>query len=92
MEMNHIRRGTGKPLLLIHGIGGSWRSWQTILNPLAAEREVIAVDLSGFGDTPTLNGETTIATLSDAVLTITDEHIKWQHVPALPVAPRQFRL
>lgn len=28
MEIRHIRRGTGKPILLIHGIGGSWRSWQ----------------------------------------------------------------
>jgi len=67
MEMNYIRRGAGKPLLLLHGIGGSWRSWQTILDNLTLEREVIAIDLPGFGDTPPLNGETTIATLSDAV-------------------------
>ena len=65
--MNYIRRGTGKPLLLIHGIGGSWRSWQTILDDLALEREVIAVDLPGHGDTPALRGETTNATLCDAV-------------------------
>lgn len=67
MEMNYIRRGTGKPLLLIHGIGGDWRSWQTVLDDLALERDVIAVDLAGHGDTPPLGGETTIATLSDAV-------------------------
>jgi len=54
MEMNYIRRGAGKPLLLIHGLGGSWRSWQTILDSLALERDVIAVDLPGFGDTPSL--------------------------------------
>ena len=47
MEMNHIRRGAGKPLLLIHGIGGSSRSWQSILDDLAAERDVIAIDLPG---------------------------------------------
>jgi pimeloyl-ACP methyl ester carboxylesterase len=67
MEFNYIRRGAGKPLLLIHGIGGSWRSWQTILDDLALERSVIAVDLPGHGDTPPLNGETTIATLADSV-------------------------
>ncbi|HLM61078.1 MAG TPA: alpha/beta fold hydrolase [Pyrinomonadaceae bacterium] len=67
MEFNYIRRGAGKPLLLIHGIGGSWRSWQTILDDLALERSVIAVNLPGHGDTPPLNGETTIATLADAV-------------------------
>jgi pimeloyl-ACP methyl ester carboxylesterase len=67
MEMNFIRRGTGRPLLLLHGIGGSWRSWQTILDGLAQEREVLAVDLPGFGDTPPLHGPATIATLADAV-------------------------
>jgi pimeloyl-ACP methyl ester carboxylesterase len=67
MNMHYIRRGAGKPLLLLHGIGGSWRSWQTILDGLAAERDVIAVDLPGFGDTPPLPGPVTIGTLADAV-------------------------
>jgi len=67
MKMNHIRRGTGKPLLLIHGIGGSWHSWSTILDFLAVEREVIAIDLPGFGETPPLPGEVSIAKLADAV-------------------------
>ena len=67
MEMHFIRRGSGKPLLLLHGLGGSWRSWQTILDDLALEREVIAVDLPGFGDTPPLAGPVTIGTLADAV-------------------------
>lgn len=34
---------------------------------MAAEREVIAVDLPGFGDTPPLAGEVSIRTLADAV-------------------------
>jgi hypothetical protein len=38
--LNHIRRSTGKPLLLIHGLAGSWRSGTSILNELAAERGV----------------------------------------------------
>jgi pimeloyl-ACP methyl ester carboxylesterase len=67
MEMHFIRRGAGRPLLLLHGIGGSWRSWQTILDGLAEEREVLAVDLPGFGDTPPLRGPVTIGTLADAV-------------------------
>jgi pimeloyl-ACP methyl ester carboxylesterase len=67
VELNHVRRGTGEPLLLIHGLGGSWRSWGPVLDGLAAEREVIALDLPGHGDTPPLDGETSIATLADAV-------------------------
>jgi pimeloyl-ACP methyl ester carboxylesterase len=74
MKMNYIRRGAGKPLLLVHGIGGSWRSWRTILDDLALEREVIAVDLPGHGDTPALRGKTTIATLCDAVTVFLDEN------------------
>lgn len=66
-EMNQIRGGTGKPLLLIHRLGGSWRSWNPILDELAAEREVIAVDLPGFGKTPPLASEVSIRTLADAV-------------------------
>lgn len=67
MEMHHIRRGSGKPLLLVHGLGGSWRSWNLILDSLAAHREVIAVDLPGFGQTPPLPGEETITSLANAL-------------------------
>lgn len=74
MEMNFIRRGSGKPLLLLHGIGGSWRSWQTILDGLAQEHEVIAVDLPGFGATPPLAGPVTIGTLADAVTDFLRQH------------------
>ena len=73
MGMHHIRRGAGKPLLLIHGLGGSWRSWQTILASLAAEREVFAVDLPGHGETPPLPGETSIRTLADSVAEFVNE-------------------
>lgn len=65
--MNHVRRGSGQPLLLIHGLGSSWRSWDPVLPALEAEREVIAVDLPGFGETPPLSGEVSIATLADAI-------------------------
>ena len=67
MTLNHVRRGSGEPLLLIHGLGGHWQSWETILDRLAAEREVVAVDLPGFGATPPLPGEPTFKALTDAV-------------------------
>ena len=65
--MHAERRGTGKPLLLVHGLGSSWRTWDLVLPGLAAHREVIAIDLPGFGATPPLHGEVSIATLCDAV-------------------------
>jgi pimeloyl-ACP methyl ester carboxylesterase len=72
MEMNHVRRGSGEPLLLIHGLGGSWRTWTPILDKLADERAVIAVDLPGHGETPALSGEASVDTLADAVASFLD--------------------
>lgn len=67
MTLHHVRRGSGSPLLLVHGLGAGWRSWTPIIDDLAEHREVIAVDLPGFGETPPLTGEVSIATLTDAV-------------------------
>lgn len=67
MKLHYIRQGTGKPLLLLHGLGGSWRSWTPILQALSAEREVIAVDLPGHGATPSLSGDVTFDALADSV-------------------------
>jgi pimeloyl-ACP methyl ester carboxylesterase len=52
MTLHHTRIGRGKPLLLVHGLGGTYRSWDTILPALAQVREVIALDLPGHGQTP----------------------------------------
>ncbi|WP_327377596.1 alpha/beta fold hydrolase [Streptomyces sp. NBC_01216] len=48
------RRGAGAPLLLLHGIGHHWQAWEPVLDILAAERDVVAVDLPGFGASPAL--------------------------------------
>ena len=53
--------------MLVHGLGAGWRSWTPIIDQLAEHREVIAVDLPGFGETPSLTGEVSIATLTDSV-------------------------
>jgi pimeloyl-ACP methyl ester carboxylesterase len=52
MELNHFRAGTGAPLVLIHGIGSRWELWNPVLAALEAERDVIALDLPGFGQSP----------------------------------------
>lgn len=50
--MHFVQSGAGQKLLLIHGLGGSWQSWNTILSPLSAQRTVIAIDLPGHGASP----------------------------------------
>jgi len=65
--MHVERHGMGRPLLLLHGLGSSLRTWDLVVPHLAAEREVIALDLPGFGATPPLPSPVTIAALTDAV-------------------------
>ncbi|MDI3418322.1 alpha/beta fold hydrolase [Streptomyces luteolus] len=48
------RAGAGEPLLLLHGIGHHLQAWDPVFEILAAERDVIAVDLPGFGASPAL--------------------------------------
>ena len=46
------RTGSGAPLVLLHGQGFSRRSWDPIIEQLAAHRDVINVDLPGHGESP----------------------------------------
>ncbi len=42
-------RGSGTPIVLIHGLGGRWQSWLETIPRLATGRRVVALDLPGFG-------------------------------------------
>ncbi len=53
--LHHVRRGRGEPLILIHPLGAELVVWEPVLDRLAAERDVIAVDMPGFGGSPPLN-------------------------------------
>jgi pimeloyl-ACP methyl ester carboxylesterase len=50
IEIAYERRGTGEPLLLLHGIGHHRQAWEPVLGKLTAERDVVWLDLPGFGD------------------------------------------
>ena len=67
MSLNFVRRGRGPRLLLVHGLGGTWRSWSTILPALSQAREVIALELPGHGETPAAADSGTLAGLADSV-------------------------
>ena len=67
MALAHVRRGSGPPLVLIHGIGSQWQMWKPVLERLSREREVVAVDLPGFGDSASLPGPPTIEALAVSV-------------------------
>ncbi|WNI33312.1 alpha/beta fold hydrolase [Streptomyces sp. ITFR-6] len=54
VSVAYERTGAGEPLLLLHGIGHHRQAWDPVIPVLAVERDVIAVDLPGFGASPAL--------------------------------------
>jgi pimeloyl-ACP methyl ester carboxylesterase len=69
VALAYDRAGSGPRLVLLHPLGANRHVWAPVMERLAAEREVIAVDLPGFGESPSLNGggPPTPAALADAV-------------------------
>jgi pimeloyl-ACP methyl ester carboxylesterase len=52
VTLSYERQGSGPPLLLVHGLGSCKEMWRPVIPQLAREREVVAVDLPGFGASP----------------------------------------
>ena len=48
-RLRYVRRGNGRPLILVHGFSSSIYTWAEALPLLAERHDVIAVDLPGFG-------------------------------------------
>ena len=53
-KLTRYRTGVGEPLVLLHGIGESVVGWQPVHDALSKDYDVIAVDLPGFGRSPSL--------------------------------------
>lgn len=66
------KAGSGIPLILIHGWGGSSRYWRHTLHRLADIRTIYAIDLPGHGDSPPLNGTITPLRLAEIVVAFAD--------------------
>jgi pimeloyl-ACP methyl ester carboxylesterase len=62
------RAGTGPPVVLIHGWGGSSRHWLGAFVTLSDEYDVIAIDLPGFGASPPPAMPARLRTLTAATL------------------------
>jgi len=93
----YTRSGSGAPLVLLHPLGLSRRSWNPVIPALARHFDVIAVDLPGFGDSPA-TAQAHPAALAEAVagllaeLGVTTPHVAGNSLggwvaPSVP-APR----
>jgi pimeloyl-ACP methyl ester carboxylesterase len=48
-KLHFVDVGRGQPVVLVHGLGGSWLTWLENVPDLSAGHRVIALDLPGFG-------------------------------------------
>lgn len=72
--MHTLRTGSGRPLVLVPGVGADTGTWSPVLAGLEAEREVVRLDLPGFGQSPMPPGEYTLAGVADAL----EQHLRSQ--------------
>lgn len=75
-DLVFTRRGSGTPLVLLHGIGHRREAWDPILDRLAEHFDVIAPDLSGFGQSPAFAGQVPY-TMENACDHIADQFTEW---------------
>lgn len=69
------RGGEGDPVLFVHGSGGSHEIWKAQLARLSSEFPVVAVDLSGHGESDDVNADPgwgTISAYADDVLAVAE--------------------
>lgn len=69
MALAHDRTGSGAPLVLIHGLGHNRHAWDAVIDEVGRERDVVALDLPGFGASPPLptGVAPTVEALADSV-------------------------
>jgi pimeloyl-ACP methyl ester carboxylesterase len=59
--------GDGKPLLMVHGLGGNAMNWMAVGPELAKTHHALALDLAGFGRTPLFKRMATVGANADLV-------------------------
>jgi pimeloyl-ACP methyl ester carboxylesterase len=75
LKLGYDRHGAGPPLVLLHSLGTDRCVWHPVIEPLSRERDVIALDLPGFGESDPLPAgkPPAPALLADAVASFVGE-------------------
>lgn len=64
--------GSGKPLVLIHEMGGTMESWDLVVPALAARRRVVRYDTRGAGYSEKIRGTLHIDTMTGDLIALLD--------------------
>jgi pimeloyl-ACP methyl ester carboxylesterase len=77
-SIRYFVAGSGPPLLLVHGLGGSATNWCELVPLLADRRRLIVPDLPGHGGSDSLAAVASLAAFADRVAAVAE------HEDALP--------
>lgn len=67
------RGGSGPPLVCLHGITDTWRTWDLVLPQLERHHDLLAPTLAGHAGGPPIEGEAGEGALADAIEDAMDE-------------------
>ena len=65
--VNFVEAGSGPLLLLIHGMAGTCANWESVIEPLALNRTVIAPDFPGHGSSAPGGGDYSLGSLASGL-------------------------
>jgi pimeloyl-ACP methyl ester carboxylesterase len=86
MDLHHVRRGSGEPLLLIMGLSGTHATWgETFLALLEHDFDVVAYDHRGIGFSPKAQDGYSIADLADDAAALLD-HVGFETAHVLGIS------
>ena len=72
VSLRYAVQGSGKPLVLIHEMGGTMESWELVVPALSAKRRVVRYDTRGAGFSEKIRGPLTIDTMTDDLIALLD--------------------
>jgi len=59
--------GSGRPVVMVHGLGGSALNWMAVGPQIAESHRALALDLAGFGQTPLFGRAATLGANAELV-------------------------
>jgi pimeloyl-ACP methyl ester carboxylesterase len=68
IRLHHVHAGSGRPVVLIHGLVGSAANWRRNIDALSGDASVYAIDLANMGQSARVPGlDTSLSTTGDRV-------------------------
>ncbi|MFH0809947.1 MAG: alpha/beta hydrolase [Pseudomonadota bacterium] len=67
LYLHCVEAGEGEPLVMVHGLGGSWDNWLPIIPSLSRRYRCLVPDLPGFGLSPKPDAPYTVAWFAEVL-------------------------